>query len=401
MIYDNEIESILELIDIYYNETKHLQYMPEYRNILLNYLEELLIHDNNEINLNINKTDNVLTNDLLDVYLDLIESQLDYYFYVNDIPEYSLFYYEINDINFNKNIDIIDKIDALIKLPIIEQRTSEWLEIRHNMLSASNIYRAFKSQATIASLIRDKSTPLTNISTYNAKGGLYNPMAWGTLFEQVSVKIYEYIYQTKIGLFGCIQHKKCNFIGASPDGINISSGERFGRMLEIKNIYNRDITGIPIDEYWVQMQVQMEVCDLDYCDFLETRFCLYKSLEEFIRDDCDFRGALLEINGEFNYYYLWDYGGNINDFILIINNEFLYKGGMIHWWYLDEFSCVLIKRNKDWFNAIFKYLNKTWNMIIEARKSDNVIIKKNKQLNQICLIKLDYDEKDNINFVIK
>ena len=48
--------------------------------------------------------------------------------------------------------------------------------------------------------------------------------------------------------------------------------ERYGRLVEIKNIVNREITGIPKKEYWVQMQLQMEVTDLDECDFLETRF---------------------------------------------------------------------------------------------------------------------------------
>ena len=43
-------------------------------------------------------------------------------------------------------------------------------------------------------------------------------------------------------------------------------------MLEIKNIVNREINGIPKKEYWIQMQLQMEVCDLGECDFLETRF---------------------------------------------------------------------------------------------------------------------------------
>jgi hypothetical protein len=43
-------------------------------------------------------------------------------------------------------------------------------------------------------------------------------------------------------------------------------------MLEIKNISNRIIDGIPKEEYWVQMQIQMETCDLDECDFVETRF---------------------------------------------------------------------------------------------------------------------------------
>lgn len=36
------------------------------------------------------------------------------------------------------------------------------------------------------------------------------------------------------------------FLGASPDGINIEpNSEKYGVMLEIKNIVNREITGIP------------------------------------------------------------------------------------------------------------------------------------------------------------
>ena len=90
--------------------------------------------------------------------------------------------------------------------------------------------------------------------------------------------IYEDLFHTSVGEFGCIRHQKYDFIGASPDGINIDpNSSRYGRMLEIKNIYNRDITGIPKEEYWVQTQMQMEVCDLDYRDCMETRIKEYSS----------------------------------------------------------------------------------------------------------------------------
>jgi hypothetical protein len=73
--------------------------------------------------------------------------------------------------------------------------------------------------------------------------------------------------------FGCLQHDAHAFLGASPDGINVDpASQRYGRMLEIKNIVNRDITGIPKKEYWIQMQLQMETADLNECDFLETQF---------------------------------------------------------------------------------------------------------------------------------
>ena len=54
--------------------------------------------------------------------------------------------------------------------------------------------------------------------------------------------------------------------------------------LEIKNPKSRVISGIPKKEYWVQMQIQMEVWNLDECDFLETKFEEYKNEEEFNKD---------------------------------------------------------------------------------------------------------------------
>ena len=52
-------------------------------------------------------------------------------------------------------------------------------------------------------------------------------------------------------------HTSCEyeFFAASPDGINDDeSSPLYGRMLEIKNIVNRDITGIP-KRVLIQMQL--------------------------------------------------------------------------------------------------------------------------------------------------
>ena len=83
---------------------------------------------------------------------------------------------------------------------------------------------------------------------------------------------YEKTYNTTVGDFGCISHTDYEYIAASPDGINIDdTSPLYGRMLEIKNTVSRVITGIPKLEYWIQMQIQMEVCDLNECDFLEMK----------------------------------------------------------------------------------------------------------------------------------
>ena len=71
-------------------------------------------------------------------------------------------------------------------------------------------------------------------------------------------------------------HKEYPYLLASPDGINIKElkNPRYGAF-EVKNPTNRELTGIPKKEYWIQMQLQMEVWDFDECDFLETVFKEY------------------------------------------------------------------------------------------------------------------------------
>ena len=41
------------------------------------------------------------------------------------------------------------------------------------------------------------------------------------------------------------------------------------------NVLFRVINGIIPDNYEVQMQIQLEVCDLEVCDFCEIRICSY------------------------------------------------------------------------------------------------------------------------------
>jgi putative phage-type endonuclease len=170
---------------------------------------------------------------------------------------------------------ITQQINVLRNKPQPIQRTKEWYEFRHNLITASNAYKAFENQKVKNQLIYEKCKPL-DPSLYKEEDikevimvNTNTTLHWGQKYEPLSVKIYEHIYDTKIEDFGCIQHKNYLFIGASPDGINIDPhSKRYGRMLEIKNIVNREINGIPKKEYWVQMQLQMEVCELDECDFL-------------------------------------------------------------------------------------------------------------------------------------
>lgn len=90
---------------------------------------------------------------------------------------------------------------------------------------------------------------------------------WGQMFEQVATNIYTKLTNKTIIDFGLIEHPEENFIGASPDGISDD-----GIMLEIKCPFKRKITGIPPLYYWIQMQIQLEVCKLNICDYIECSF---------------------------------------------------------------------------------------------------------------------------------
>ena len=291
---------------------------------------------------------------------------------------------------------ITQQINVLRNKPQPIQRTKEWYEFRHNLITASNAYKAFENQKVKNQLIYEKCQPL-NPTLYQEEikevvmVNTNTTLHWGQKYEPLSVKIYEHMYDTKIEDFGCIQHKTYLFIGASPDGINVDPhSKRYGRMLEIKNIVNREINGIPKKEYWIQMQLQMEVCELDECDFLETKFTEYSDYTSFLCDTEDVDNLCLSkekcMKGLMIYFHtkegkpfyvhkpldmihsnditLWQ--ENMVDYYQC-NPEFNYIYMKTHYWKLEKFSCVLVCRNQQWFNDNVKELEDIWNTITKER----------------------------------
>ena len=219
-------------------------------------------------------------------------------------------------------------------------------------------------------------------------------MHWGQKYEPVSVLLYEDMYDTKVGDYGCIKHRTYSFLGSSPDGINdvLSSGKgssRYGRMLEIKNIVNREIDGIPKKEYWIQMQLQMETCDLDECDFLETRFKEIeeeeylekeqKNLDEDQEEQEEISQGIIiyfaSMDGNPFYVYkpLHMIHQYFEDVWLDEQIEAQQKCGRCWikniFWKLEEYSCVLVLRNQIWFKENIGALERLWNIVLKERET--------------------------------
>ena len=334
------------------------------------------------------------------------------------------------------NVPVMQKhIEYLRAIPQQKQRTKEWYEFRHTLITASNIGKIFSTESQSNSLIYDKCKPFDITGSIFNNVNVDSPLHWGNKYEPLTVMLYEKTYNTKVADFGCIRHPQYDFIGASPDGINVDpTSDRYGRMIEVKNIVNREIDGIPSDLYWIQMQVQMATCGLDECDFIETRFKEYPDGLNFYEDvERDERGVIL-------YFVTRNMGlcsessteNNSPHYVYMPFHIPLTKEAIDEWtntkkaelkaeytlyttlyWYLDEVSCVLVQRNKLWFEKAVGKIRDTWDIILKERitgydhrmpkkkqnqpivmmstgDSTNRQIKNLHLTNRVCLVRLDH-----------
>lgn len=176
---------------------------------------------------------------------------------------------------------IKNMISSIEKIPITEQKSPEWFRLREDMISASD-----------AGYFLKKCGISRAIETLKIKLGLKNyvnssapPLIHGNTYEDVARAIYESRNKVTVFEHGILQ-SATNFIGASPDGIVVqchdSSFEcqsKYGRLLEIKNPYSREIDNDVKPEYMVQILQQQYTTWLPICDFLELtivdKYCNY------------------------------------------------------------------------------------------------------------------------------
>jgi putative phage-type endonuclease len=281
------VETALHLMDKFVSENPTIISEPMFQDILLEEIKELFyIQFEDEIFENDDIEDDM--NELLEKAIDIFTISFNI---ERSINQENIGFIENNESENEINI-IEQKIQILRNAPQPEQRTSEWYQFRWNLITASNAYKAFESQPTINQLIYEKCLPM---NTEKYKPTLNeNSLTWGHKYEPLSNLIYEMKMNTKVKEFGCIEHPTYKFLAASPDGIVVGENN-YGRMLEIKNVVSRVIDGCPKKEYYIQMQLQMEVCNLDECDFVETKFIEYDGYQQFIEDTDDKEKGLIVV----------------------------------------------------------------------------------------------------------
>ena len=288
----------------------------------------------------------------------------------------------------------------LQKIPEIPQRTNDWYNTRNSLITASDFGQAlncrkFGSQKEfIIKKVEAYSYTDTQrkieLSKYTNNS---NPaMQWGIKYEEVAMNIYADRNNLKMFEFGLIKHPSISFIGASPDAIS-----ELGIMLEIKCPYKRKITGEVPEQYYYQIQGQLEVCDLDECDYLECNIKQYKTEDEFINDipndnivntlhlthNYNEKGIIIQYRNSDDdpLKYLYSpHNISPQDAIKwkneIITNFDVFTYFNVDYWYLVEYHCKRILRDRDFFNSILLNLNFLWEKINYFRKN-NAIFQKN------------------------
>jgi len=376
------IETALHLMNEFVTNCPNIISEPNFYEIILEEVTELFY---------IQVEDLIDIDDIEEDIEELLKQALNI-FIILFYPERSIQTNEVNNeikqpFENNNNYILEKKIQALRELPQPVQRTPEWYQFRSNLITASNAWKAFESQSAINQLIYEKCQPVKPIEQNEdikiiQSVNTNTPMHHGQKYEPLSVMLYESMYKTKIEDFGCIQHPIYKFLGASPDGINVDfKSERYGRMLEIKNPVSRDITGIPKKEYWVQMQLQMEVCDLDECDFFETKFVEYTDRQSYETDmplNPNYKGCIIQFYTKegIPFYVYRPFDLTIQeeieqweeDKITFYESEpYNYSFTKYIYWKLEQISCVLVLRNREWFKNNINQLEKVWKIVEEER----------------------------------
>ena len=270
-----------------------------------------------------------------------------------------------------------EKLKGLKLLELPEQRSPEWYEMRKEKLTASSLASAIGKchfttrEELILSKIEDKpyvSNPITE---------------WGVKYEDIAILFYEELNHVKVLDFGLIPHPTFKAFGASPDGICDDTGndEYVARMVEIKCPPKRKFTKTCPPHYLMQVQGQLEVCDLDHCDFFQVKIEDYENFEEYEKDifvdDDKIHPGRTNLNypkgvtvsyrkkDEIKLTYLYPVLNMSDDEykcwirekkveIIEGGHEFVES----KWWKISRYECTFIERDRNWWNGNVEHILK-------------------------------------------
>jgi putative phage-type endonuclease len=334
----------------------------------------------------------------------------------------------------NETKRLSKQFDVLRAIILPEQRSEEWFKMRTGKITASDggAILGDNKYSLPFQFIMKKTVGIP----FESSEACYH----GTKLEEPATMIYEYRMNVKVEEFGLMGHSKYDFLGASPDGIcskwkhnGVHRSKYVGRMLEIKCPFRREIkTSGPIKGhicplyYWDQVQLQLECCDLEECDFWQCTIREYESRDDFVEDtdpnepfrSLEFgfeKGCLIQLlpkdkmqkvkDGGYKKWYkalngrTKDYKGGYWD-VVYSSSKFIYPPKInmspyecdkwvtktltnlqfntkwknyvfdkVIYWRLEKSHSVTIKRDREWFAEKLPIYKEYWNYVLFLREN--------------------------------
>lgn len=270
-----------------------------------------------------------------------------------------------------------EQLQHLMTLPKLEQRSTEWYEVRQNLITASDFAQALgRGKFGTQKQFYQKKCGYEK-DTFDASSPA---LKWGVMYEPVAVDAYASKNNMVMNEFGLLIHPEHKWFGASPDSIT-----DLGIMVEIKCPWKRKITGEVPEQYMYQMQGQLDVCKLDECDFLECEFIQYSHHDEFCRhfhDNENEKGIIIEYKNVNDTTVQYDY----SPFTLCQDMKKLVEWCTtrtehhatvntiikIHFWQLHTYSVVRVYKDEAFLRENLEKLRAVWQQIGLYKKDKDV-----------------------------
>lgn len=288
------------------------------------------------------------------------------------------------------------KVKAIISSPQIPQRSEEWYKNYSKVLTASEFSALFTNTKRRKDLVLSKASPpqeQPSVFRLACPTEEMNAIGWGIRFEPVIKQIIEFKDKCKIYEPGRLQHATNTQLAASPDGLVEESvnQEQVGRLIEIKCPYSRSIGGEIPSDYWIQMQIQMEVADVDECEYIEANLVSKRARQT---DPLDLSGTtyqgklyLLKQTVEEGkpYELKYVYGEIGSSEMPAIPQGFVCIETIP--WGLKSWHRKLVHRDKEWYEGTKPWQEAFWNDVETVRQGGDVSVLTPKQKPQAaCLI---------------
>jgi len=258
------------------------------------------------------------------------------------------------------------RINRLLKLyGKADQRTDAWLQKRGEMITASEVCKAFASASPSArkEMLMRKVFPRES----GSQGPSMTACLWGTQFEPLAKEIYSNLQGcgTEVVDTTCVVHPKYPFLGASPDGIVVMKNPldpQWGKLVEFKCPISRKFTqdtAIP-DAYYHQMQMQMECTGIDVCDYCEMQFVRCNQTD-WKESKSPYKGVLAVYDsGEIVYKPMEE---DLKEWKKALTDD-EYR---VVYWTLENIRIEQVAKDRAWLDTHIAELQAFWAIVQECR----------------------------------